>query len=133
MKETLESAKIAANWWTEKIRGGAIHDNGANDDANVMGMLLANILGFKNAPSEDQLTRFNDILADLISEKLYSEPKSYVYLDCDYGPNYILSLAADTAGIDPIVFPFKTSVFVYKDKVIIRDGYGAPQKEIWKA
>jgi hypothetical protein len=118
-------AKLTAKWWREKIKKND-HNNGDCSMTSMMAGVLANRLASNHTPTTEQLDKFEHKLGDLI--ELYSG--SCLQLYCDYHPDQILSKAAEYAGINTSVFPWKTGTKTDSDKVFVSDGYGASYVEI---
>lgn len=119
--------EIAASWWAARLQK-LHHDNGAKDSTNVMAMLFADMIAIDHRPTNDQLVKFRSALEDCIKR----EGRNYISLSCDYSPNSILAEAAEKAGINSCVFPYKVSTHIDGDKFIVRDGYGADAVEVTK-
>lgn len=120
-----ETATKAAKWWSGILN--THHDNGANDKANVMSMLLSDMLADKNAPTKDQITKFEQLLTD---ELMKLDSTREISLYCDYHPDEILYNAAEAAGINAICFPYKTGMLISGDKIKAKVGYGSSYSEI---
>ena len=119
------TAKLTAKWWRKKLECSH-HNNGDNSTPNIMASLMADTLAAKNTPTSSQLDKFEEVLTNIIIKK----NNSCIYLDCDYGPCEELATAAREAGINSIVFPWKTLSTTEENKVEVRDGYGAPWTEV---
>lgn len=121
-----ETAEKAAKWWADTICNH--HDNGANDEANTMAMLLADILSVSNKPTDDQVSKFVELLTEKF-EGMDSDNR-VISLYCDYHPDMVLKEVADEAGISPSVFPYKTGMSIYHDQIEVKVGYGSPYTTI---
>lgn len=133
MEKTSEMAMCAAKWWADKLRGKPMHDNGDRTGQSVVAMLLADVIAMQHNAEEPQFSRFQEILAIKIQKEIEKGWYHQISLGCDYGPCFILKNAAEEAGIDGSVFPFKTSMHILADKqeVIVFDGYGASPVKIF--
>ena len=126
-----KAVKTAAQWWADKLRKHEPHSNGANDRANVMAMLFADML---TVPvSEDLLDKFAGFLEEEIAMVLNRRPMCA--LDCDYAPCPELANAAKRAIIPTHNFPYKTSMVIRANGpdnyiVEVSDGYAQPYVEV---
>tara|TARA_R110002096_G_scaffold66682_2_gene162194 strand:- start:22071 stop:22490 length:420 start_codon:yes stop_codon:yes gene_type:complete len=77
------------------------------------------------APEEDKLEKFGELLVDAIMTPSEDSPDYYpnTTLGSDYGPDRVLSDAAEAAGLK-CQFPWKTTMWVYGDSVSVSYGYG---------
>ncbi|MBP3707332.1 MAG: hypothetical protein J6J36_01825 [Clostridia bacterium] len=129
MAEVKAVAAIAAKWWRNKITDTANlsnHSNGESGDLGFMTALLGSMLAMNHTPSTKKADVFEEELSRLITRKLDESPSNCISLSCDYGPDETLYEAAEAAGIDPSVFPFKRYMRISLDGVEVRDGYGEP-------
>ncbi|MBR3741438.1 MAG: hypothetical protein IKN04_13460 [Clostridia bacterium] len=129
-----QMAECAAKWWADKLRGKVNHDNGDYSITSAFAMVLADIVAIKHPASEEQIDRFQVILTGLIQNKIQEEPtRRLINFGCDYGPGWLLSDAAEEASIDPILFPYKTWMYIMPEKgeVDVCDGYRAAPKNIF--
>ena len=96
-------------------------EQGGNEMANLLGTLLA----IKSHPEEEQIEKFKESLVDIIMKyNLYG-------LTVDYGPDHYLSMAAQSAAIDPNCFPWKSSTTIRSDGAIFaKRGYGEKAERI---
>lgn len=125
-----EIALAAAKWWAQKVDGSVHHDNGDNSPSSFLAMAIADL---GNTPTtDDQSERFVDALAKGIKER-FAEIDGYPMIDllCDYSPCDLLHKAAVSAEVNERNFPFKTCMTIYEDRVVVRDGYGAPPEQIY--
>jgi len=100
-----EAINAAAEWWMKRISGP---------------------LG------KDQLQRFKNNLVMLLSRKAsIGFGVDCITLDCDYAPCGILSDAGKDADIPTANFPWKVTMAVKPDKVLVSDGYGMPWVQVW--
>lgn len=127
----MEYNKVAAKWWADKLRKVVPrnYDNGDNSSTGGMAMLLASMLAMNSQPSDEAINLFEERLADTIKEHV--EVNGSMTLDVDYGPDYILSKLAQETGVSANRFPWKTTMWIKKDKVSVSAGYAAPCKTIF--
>lgn len=128
MAEVTAVAAIAAKWWRNKITDTANlsnHSNGESGDLGFMTALLGSMLAMDHTPSTEEADTLEEYLSIIIMSKLTASTP--VYLSCDYGPDEILSEAAEASGVNPSVFPFKRRMRISLDSgVEVCDGYGQP-------
>lgn len=127
----LEMADFAANWWIERIKGDTKHDNG---DKSMTGM-IAGILGdMLNKPvTEEQLWKFKILLRTFIDVKSATILNTqFIELHCDYKPYPPLDKFAKTCAIPLENFPWKTTMMIYSNEIMVKEGYGANYKTIYK-
>lgn len=130
-----DSAKAAAKWWADQLRGGAKLDNGATDPANVMARGLAGMLQKQEASGRTPQS------IDLFEAALARRFEAIDGARCwgsiagvDYHPDRILSEAADEAGINlgMASLPWKTSMHCREgDKITVHCGYRAPEEVVY--
>ena len=127
----MEYNRVAAKWWADKIRNVG-SDNFNSGDASYTGRLVAipaTIAAKKAKPSRRAIKKFEKELADII--KKYVENYGSITLSVDYKPDFILEGLAEQAGIKTSGFPWKTTMQIKKNKVIVRTGYAKPAKTIF--
>ena len=127
MKDIHEAAVVAARWWAERIVGNTRHDNGDTNLSSAFAMWMAD--AGQEKPSIAQIITFEAAVIRGIEEYPHQD---LVGLCCDYGPGGILHDAAEEAGINELNFPFKTNMFVAKDRVRVSAGYAQPYETIWE-
>lgn len=129
MKEIHEAAVVAARWWAERIVGNTRHDNGDTNLSSSFAMWMAD--AGQETPNRAQIETFEAAVIRGIEEYPHQDLVG-VDLCCDYGPGGILHDAAEEAGINELNFPFKTNMFVAKDRVRVSAGYAQPYETIWE-
>ena len=69
-----------------------------------------------------------------ITQLVYEKVETYgnCTVDVDYGPCYILAKAGKLIDVDPFDYSWKTSMIVTKEKVTVRDGYGADRRILYQ-
>lgn len=127
----MEYNKVAAKWWADKLRNvdPGNFDNVDNSSVCNLVIILATISALDSEPSSKAIDLFEEKLADTIKEHV--ENHSSMTLSVDYGPDYILGSIAHETGVSTNVFPWKTTMWIQKDKVSISAGYAAPTKTIF--
>lgn len=129
----MESAKIASNWWAEKIQKPTIYDNGDRSKIGDMSTLFAFLLASNNRTglSEESVELFKKTLENLIVTEIELFGSALVMVD--YHPEGILREAASTAQINDSLFPWKTMMNVTEEEVKVSEGYGQRAVTIYPA
>ena len=126
ISEKREIAQVAAKWWADKLRYGTVQNNG--EDMQSLMMTLLSMRGSKR--NEEDIQRFEDVLAELIDQQLAM--RGGAYLRVDYHPEGLLRDAAEEANIDvSFALPVKTSMRVDSGTVMVAEGYGAEEKQLY--
>lgn len=121
---TKEQIGVAVEWWAKALRNPKF-DNGDDSNAGGMAMVLA-LMARGNGPSAGQIETFKSALA----VELEKAKNDYYSVNTDYGPGYVLGLAADKAGISGSAFPWKTMMYFQNGGVQVACGYGAKAVEL---
>ena len=87
-------------------------------------MMLAFMLAANNISSRESIQNFEDLLSDKIRSEV--ESNGFLYLSCDYHPDYILAETAKKAGVSDSGFPWKTNMRISANEVSVSKGIGAP-------
>lgn len=118
-------AKIAANWWTERIKN-PIYDNCDNSLTGMMSRAF--MLSINNSEPEvstEQINKFEkELYNHILMEMLLSLSISGdidINLDVDYNPCRLLNKCAINAKMTRD-FPWKTSMWISGDKITARCG-----------
>ena len=120
-----ENIKVAVEWWANAIQSPKL-DNG---DMNPLLLMMASSM--QKSYTEEEIALFKQVLADEISHEI--ERRGGCILDVDYHPCMELANAGDKIGVDRMGgYPWKTTMWVYQDRVSVSDGYGSPQKVLWE-
>ena len=133
MAEIKKAAIVAAKWWTDIISSpnlNSFNNGDRTSESSFFVMMLAHMNAMNHVATQEQLDKFNEILSKKISDELDSS--SQVDLDCDYGPCVFLGEAAEEAGIDISLFPYKRMMWITCTSVEVKDGYGAEVKIIYR-
>jgi hypothetical protein len=116
-----ETAKKAAQWWADQLRGSAKLDAKLDDP---MGEGLAYMLqgAEKAKQTPEQVDKFEQELTKVILKQ-----KHIWTIGVDYHPDGILQEAADRAGLalGMTTLPWKTTMWINDDEVKVACGYGA--------
>ena len=125
------AAEAAARWWAEQV-GQPVFDNG--DPSGIAGMLATVAASGTAVPTTDVAQVFVDRLARKIEDLLAIQQREHprVSLGVDYGPDLVLTHAAQAAGISTQRFPWKTNQWVYEHYVVASVGYGGRSRVIWR-
>ena len=113
-------------------------DNGDKSFTGLMGQTFAGMVNDKTNNSTDEiLDKFGVelkvlLMSEVTLEELQGKPpaeKPFPYyhnsLGVDYGPDWILSAAAQRAGLTT-QFPWKTNMSISENYVCLGSGYAAP-------
>lgn len=120
-----EYAKVAAEYWANSLQTRDF--NNGDELTSIFTMAIA---GSKREYTEAELKIFKESLAEYVYEKV--ETYGNCTVDVDYGPCYILAKAGKLIGVDPFDYSWKTSMIVTKEKVTVRDGYGADRRILYQ-
>lgn len=132
-KSLTEIAKMAAEWWADKIIDPKM-DMGEYTVSALFAMSMAKALVKPVNNETKEVFILN--LSQIIEQKL-NECQSTI-LDVDYGPCGELRQAAKQSGISESNFPIKTVMWIDRNRISVRYGYGAKEeyiysnKEHWK-
>lgn len=115
------SAKIAAEWWADKLRYPDISDieNMASEEVLKFLEIATYKIGFERFPDEAQLEIFKNELEARINLQLQTEENVFLYSDRE--ANFELADAAKVAGIysgKKGCFYAKLSMHVSRDEVL---------------
>ncbi|HEY5588230.1 MAG TPA: hypothetical protein VIK86_04650 [Candidatus Paceibacterota bacterium] len=125
-KNIQEIAKIAAEWWVDKISDPKF-DNGDNSSTGFLGMALASML--VEPVINDSKDKFILYLSKLIEHDL--EERDNIILDVDYHPCKNLRDASEYANISNNNFPCKTVMWIDKNHISVRYGYRAEEEFLY--
>ena len=121
----------AVELWARALRNPKF-DNGDNSRNGFMTHALVSMNiehDKKNIDSLDESIKiFKSELIKLLIKERDSGDYFTRFLDTDYHPCKLLSVAAEKAGIPESQFSVKSGVQIYEDYVISRFGYGAKSK-----
>ena len=130
--------EAAVKWWTDTLRNGAKQDNG-DPMCNMMALFCASTM---KPLTDTQLDAFSKELTEQLRTQLSKtwDPSRPTFgsalntLDCDYGPNAMLSAAAIKAGIATCCppFPMKTCMWIMPGTVEVRYGYRADTETVYQ-
>jgi len=127
MEET--TARKAAKWWADQLRGHAKLDNGDPSPTGGIAMARGMMLQRSEADHRDtaSIQKFEDELTKLILE----EPPAWGF-GVDYHPDRFLRKAIERAGINVGMasLPWKTTMVIKEDVVKVACGYGASMEEL---
>ena len=131
MDITEEMADFAANWWAERIKGDTEHDNGDKSMTGMIAGILGNML---NKPvTEEQLKKFKALVQNYIIVKSVTILNTqFIEFHCDYKPYSPLDKFAKACDIPLENFPWKTTMMIYSNEIMVKEGYGASYKTIYK-
>lgn len=116
----------AAHWWADQLRHVTRQDNG---DRSSQGAFVYMMAAMVKLPAPDAVGKFEAALLASLNDN----PQRI--LACDYGAEGALGDAAISVGIRPTCgpFPMKTVMWIDKDTVKVRHGYGRPVEQVYPA
>ena len=128
----MEYNKVAAKWWADKLREVNLGNfgDGVNYTVGMKAMFLSTMLAKDYQPSDEAIDLFEKRLANIIKKQV--EAHGFMNLSVGYGPDPILVNLAHKTGVSTCRFPFKTSMWIEKDKVSVRAGHDAPCEIIFR-
>lgn len=119
-----ELAEVASNWWYEKVKSPRF-DAGADNSALSMAEGLMTIFAAKDRKKsgENSAEHFKVALKYIITREL---AKGYCSLDCDYGPDKLLTEACQISGFPTSSIPWKSYMHINSKNgtVEAKCGYG---------
>jgi len=136
---TEDQASAAAKWWRDRLERPTFDNLGKTRwHPSERGAAMAEMMAMMLAKPQKQqrLDAFEAALkAKLLS---FKEGDYFHYLGVDYGPDRILSEAADAAGITNdglTTFPWKTSMWfdLKAGTITAAIGYGGERRQVWPA
>lgn len=135
MEETLKtapSAGAAAGMWWATVLKDPKHDNGADDEANVLSRVMADMLTADHPADAGALERFAGYLSEKV-DKMLEDGRDWISFGVDYHPDQILVDCAEKANVTvPMMgWPWKTNMWVTPKNVKVSYGYRAEAKVIW--
>lgn len=122
-------AQEASNWWADVITSPKF-DIGADNVEAMYAEALAT-LGVKPIAATN-ISNFREELYHNILARMNSLDGSMsIIYDVDYAPDRNLREIAEHCNIPESNFPLKTTMWVYKDAVVVRYGYRANLEYIY--
>ena len=126
-----ETAQKAAKWWADQLRTKPKLDNGDDSLAGILTSVVAYRLQekeYENRKFEDA-NKFEIALAEIL--ELENDERG-VILSVDYNPDYLLSKAIKNVNINvgQTRLPWKTTMWITKNKIEVAYGYRGKQIEI---
>ena len=123
----LPAVEIAADWWKEKI----IKENSGKIPGQRLSLAFFEVISAPTEITDEQYSKFRDILADKIMKEIYDLKGDLVRIRCDYGPSYLLNEAGLAAGLKGAKTPTKTDMYIRAYYVAVKEGYGAKTETIY--
>ena len=125
-----DAAAAAAKWFADCLRAPARQDNG-----DAFQSAFASFVADKTfeMPTEEQLSRFEDLLAETIRAGMARHHSSPFMIGVDYGPDHYLATVYSSVfgNANITTFPCKTMMLCTADFVTVSCGYRAPSEVIW--
>ena len=135
MADVKKSVSVAAEKWATMISDTSNlrnFDNGEKkNDIGFFMSIMGSLRAMEHTPTPEQVSLFKDTLEELIENELLSGRSHEVTLRVDYHPEGLLDMAAEKAGIDASVFPFKRTMWVTSTSVKFSDGCGEPEEVLY--
>lgn len=129
-KEQIEKTiGYAVDWWAEAVEKPTFNNG------DMFTSLFATLLNEETKkPEEEKMELFKEYLADEIRAGLILNP-NYFTISVDYNPDIHLYNASEKAGLNNgiLSFPWKTTMYINKNRVSVRAGYGADEEVIYDA
>jgi hypothetical protein len=116
----MKNLQYAANLWADQL--GANQDNG-DLMSNVFMQMAAQS---SESPSKDQIEKFKTVLVDQMQKTMARDRTDKIWIGVDYNPDEEIAIACREAGINPLLLPVKSDVFVSEKEVKYKFGYGQP-------
>lgn len=126
--DIISIAKVASKFWTDKITFPNL--NNGNDVSNCLDeILLQAKLQNTLAITNEKKARFELELRNIIFDKLQKTNNLTIYVD--YSGDEILTEALEKAGLENVILPWKTVMWIEGLNISVREGYGSEIKEIY--
>ena len=127
--KVLPSVETAINWWINQFTGSRLGGSIGDDFNALLTMAMAEKAFSQTSVNETQIVTFRESLSKALMDRLSkgSEPQ----LSVDYAPSGILGDAMEEAGISGNKAPFKTTMIVGVNSVLVSAGYRAKYEEIF--
>lgn len=118
----MEYNKVAAKWWADKLRNvkPGNFDNGGSGDVDFWAMMLGTMIAMNTQIPAKSIDKFEECLSETIKKEV--DDCGYLTLSVDYGPDYILGKLAKETEISTNIFPWKTTMWIKKDKISVSSG-----------
>ena len=128
--DIMRIARVASEFWTNKITFPNL--NNGNDVSDYLeDVLLQAKLYNALAVTNEKKTRFELELRNIIFDKLQKTNNLTIYVD--YSGDEILSEALEKAGLENVILPWKTVMWIEGISISVREGYGSEIKEIYSS
>jgi hypothetical protein len=115
-----ESAAVAAEWWAEQLTRPTF-DADAKSNGPALDAQFTAEMAASHQISDSQRDCFRNALTALIDERLESDGAAPLF--CDYSPAGMLLEAATEVGVPKACFPWKKSLDVYRQYIMVSDAY----------
>ncbi len=126
--DIMSIAKVASNFWADKITFPNL--NNGNDVSDCLDeILLQAKLQNTLAVTNEKKARFELELRNIIFDRLQKTNNLTIYVD--YSGDEILTEALEKAGLENVILPWKTVMWIEGLNISVREGYGSEIKEIY--
>lgn len=128
--DIMSIAKVASKFWTDKITFPNL--NNGNDVSDCLDeILLQAKLQNTLAVTNEKKARFELELRNIIFDKLQKTNNLTIYVD--YSGDEILTEALEKTGLENVILPWKTVMWIEGLNISVREGYGSEIKEIYSS
>lgn len=126
--DIMSIAKVASNFWADKITFPNL--NNGNDVSDCLDeILLQAKLQNTLAVTNEKKARFELELRNIIFDRLQKTNNLTIYVD--YSGDEILTEALEKAGLENVILPWKTVMWIEGLNISVKEGYGSEIKEIY--
>lgn len=123
-----ENIRVATEWWLQQIQ----HPYMDNGEPTMSSFVARFGGGCRAKPTDVEVEKFTEIFVKKLSAALMA--RDGIELRVDYFPwDDVLASIEEELKFGQFVWPCKTAMLVYKDRVEVSLGYGAEWKTIWSA
>lgn len=124
---TPEYIAVAVQWWLDQVQHPKM-DNGTDELASFMAMFSG---AMRTKFDAEKAKKFSELFTEKLNAKIKERGRADLYVD--YGPDSFLAEIGNAVGISDMGWPFKTSMVVTPEKVVVSCGYCAPAETLWEA
>lgn len=121
---TSEQTAIAINWWA-KVICNPKYDNGCGSASGGLATIMAHLAKQEVLPEQVEVFK-----KELLNVLMTNDETIRYGIHCDYHPCTLLANVMDIAKIPQHQAPWKTHMWFEDDKVFVRYGYKAKEKEL---
>lgn len=127
MTQIAQNIEKAVNYWIDLITSEELNsDNGEDSHFGLLNVVSQ--MGRKKITPE-QIEKFREKATEVFTREFEKRNGRYS-VGVDYNPDIPFQEVFDYSGISAMAAPCKTYVNIYADKVVAKNGYGAPWIEL---